>query len=479
MGTIINGIEFTEKQVSQMAKAGLLNVGQKNDPASNTPNSAPLQGVFPGNSNMFGMFSDPGVRPERFSAMQRPRTMAKLLRPERSAYVNEKIGIVTGQTAGTTTNASGWCADGALPGVLKTCQQLYPLGNFKMRTRVMQIQPAGLLRNRADIPGIILNNPPQDNPLVPDLLYRLTDTQSVLQTNLFELGVQVERSLEKELFQGVVGTDTNIPGFWLDFNSISSLVKTGYTDAVSNLACPAADSVVVTWNADVGATVSGRNVVQAVTDTIWGLKMRAEAVGLGGTQFAIVMRMEQFRALVQTWVCQYYTNRCITVGTVGAPFPTDATTTRQLETDMMNGQYLLVDGIPVPVIFSEGIPIEQLGGGAAPVLRADMFILPISWNGRPLLRLEYQDMGNVYAKEIGDFIINDSMLLNNGLYLMTKQMHEGCVDLTLNAMMRFYIETPFLSGRLDDISFTYQAPTRVADPSTTFLYANGGISYRL
>ncbi len=119
-----NGVGFTVEQVKALAKAGALNVGQKNDPAGNTPTAAPLQGVFPGNANMFGMFSDPGVRPERFSAMQRPRTMAKLLRPERSEFVNEKIGIVTGQTAGTTANATGWCADGALPGVLKTCQQL-------------------------------------------------------------------------------------------------------------------------------------------------------------------------------------------------------------------------------------------------------------------------------------------------------------------------------------------------------------------
>lgn len=478
MGTVLNGVEFGDAEIVRMAKAGILNTGQKNDPAGNTPTAAPLQGVFPGNANMFGMFSDPGVRPERFSAMQRPRTMAKLLRPERSEFVNEKIGIVTGQTAGTTSNATGWCADGALPGVLKTCQQLYPLGNFKMRIRVMQIQPAGLLRNRADIPGIILNNPPQENPLVPDLLYRLTDTQSVLQTNLYELGVQVERSLERELFQGVVGTDTSIPGWWLDFNSISSLVKTGYTDSVSGLACPAADSIVVTWNADIGATVSGSNIVQTVTDTVWALRMRAEAVGLGGTEFAIVMRMEQFRAMTEVWACQYATYRCQS-SNAGQPFVTQVIDTNQMRIDMMNGQYLLIDGIKYPVVFSEGIPLEQLGGGTVKVLRADMFILPISWNGRPLLRLEYQDMSNVYVRELAEFIINDSMILNNGLYLMTKQTHEGCVDLTLNGMMRFFIETPFLAGRVDDISFSYAAQTRVADPATTFLYANGGVSYRL
>lgn len=478
MSTVINGIEFSDTQVKQLSKAGMLNISTKNDPASNTPNSAPLQGVFPGNASMFGMFSDPGVRPERFSAMQRPRTMAKLLRPMRTEFVSEKIGIATGQTAAGGTQATGWCADGMLPGVLKTCQQLYPLGKFKMRTRVMLVQEAGLLRNRADIPGIILNNPPQDNPLVPELLYRLTNTQSVLQTNLYELGIQVERSLERELFQGVVGTDTSIPGWWVDFNSISSLVKTGYADAVSGLACPAADSIVVSWNADIATTVASSNIVQTFADTIYALQDRAEAVGLGGTQFAIILRKEQFRALTEVWACQYLTYRCQS-SNAGQPIVITGEETNKLRLDMQNGQYLLVDGIPYPVVFSEGIPLERLGSGTPNVLRADAFILPISWNGRTLIPLEYQDMGNVWAKEIADFIINDSMLMNNGLYMMTKQMHEGCVDLTLNAMMRFFIETPFLAARIDDISFSYSAQTRVADPATTWLYQDGGVSYRL
>lgn len=472
----INGIAFTLTQAKAMSKAGLLNMGQKNDPSSTTPNASPLHGPYPYGSQ-FGAFSYPGVRPERFSAMQRPRSMAKLLRPEKTELYNEIIEVVTGQTAAGGSNATGWCAGGMLAGVLKTCQQIYPMGNFKMRSRVVPIQEVGQLRNRADIPGMILNNPPEDNPLIPETFYRLTDDRSELQLQFFNLGIQIERSLGVEMWQGVVGTDTSIPGWWKDFNSITSLVKTGYVDAVTGLACAAADSQVVTWNADVAATVAGRNIVQAYSDVWYAAQDRAEATGLGGTTFAFVMRKEAFRALVQVWVCQYYTNRCITSGTVGAPITTDATETRRLELEMLNGQYLLIDGTPVPVLFDEGIPIQQLGVNPR-ILRSDSFLLPISWNGRPLVRLEYFDMGNQYATELRTAIVTQSEVLNNGMYLLSKQESEGCVEFSISAKMRLFLEVPFLAARIDSMSYTYQADTHVANPGTTFLYVNGGVSYR-
>lgn len=474
---VVNGVEFTYDQMTKMAKNGLLNIGQKNDPSSATPNAQYLHGQFPGNAAQWGTFSDPGVRPERFSARPNPRSMAKLLRPQKSDWINEKLEIVTGQTAGSTSNATGWCADGALPGVLKTCQQIIPFGKYKGRTELAPIQTIGQLRNRADIPGVILNEPPTENPLMPELMYRFTDTQNQLQHAWYTLGNQFQISFEKEVWQGVVGTDTSISGWWTDMLSLQAQVKTGYTDAVSGLDCPAADSQVVTWGADIGATVNGRNIVQAATDVFYAAQDTADIVGLTGVQFAWIMRKEQFRALTEVWSCQYATYRCQT-GTAGQPFVNQVVDTNALRLEMMNGQYLLIDGIPVPVVYSDGIPIDQLGGGAQRVLRADMFLMPISWSGRPLLNLEYFNMGNPYAQEYAALIYNDALFLNNGMYVANKNSRNGCIEFSINAMMRIILETPFLAARIDDISFTYQANTRVADPGTTFLYVDGGISYR-
>jgi hypothetical protein len=145
---------------------------------------------------------------------------------------------------------------------------------------------------------------------------------------------------------------------------------------------------------------------------------------------------------------------------------------------MMQGQYLLIDGMPVPVVFSDGITIEQLAGGAQRVLRSDMYLLPIEWNGRPLLTMEYFNMGNQYAREYSALVYNSALFLNNGMYVATKNERNGCIEFEINAMFRIILETPFLAGRIDDVSFTYQAQTRTADPAVSFLYVDGGTSYR-
>lgn len=477
MGIVLNGIEFTEKQISEMSSAGLLNFGQKNDPSGALPTASTLHGANYGNSSQFGLFSAPGVRPDRFSTLARPRSMTSLLRPQKTELINEIVEIVTGQTAGTTANATGWCADGALAGVLKTCQQTYAMGNFKMRTRIIPLQEVGQLKNRADIPGLILNNPPQDNPLIPEMFYRLTDDRSQLQYEFFTLGNQIARSMEVELWRGVAGTDTSITGWWKDFNGLDSLVKTGYVDALTQVACPAADSTVKSWNADIGATVGGSNIVQTFADIYYAKNDLADMVGMSGVTWAWVMRKEQFRALTEVWACQYSTYRCSSTN-AGQPIMITGDETNSLRLEMQNGQYLLIDGIRVPVVFSDGILLERLGSGTPNVLRADAYLLPISWNGRPLIRLEYHDMGNQYAAELANMVYTSAQFINNGMYMLTKNERDGCIEFTISMKARLFLECPFLAARIDDISFQYSAPTRVADPATTWLHANGGITFR-
>jgi hypothetical protein len=478
MGVLINGVEFTEKQVSGLIEMGALNFNQKNDPSSATPTqSQVLQGQSYTNANQYGLFSSPGVRPDRFSALTRPLSMASLLRPQKSEYISEIIEIMTGQTAGTANAQTDWCAPGALAGVLKTCQQVSTFGNFKMNTRITPIQEVGLLRNRADIPGQILNRPRSENPFMPERMYQLTDTRNQLGYELFSLGIQVERSFESEIWNGVAGSNTSIVGWWKDFAGLDSLVKTGYVDAVTGVACPAADSIVTAWNADVSATVNSSNIVQSFADQYYAAKSIAKRVGLEGVVFAFSLREEFFRALTEVWSCQYLTYRCQS-SNAGQPIQITGDETNRLRLEMQNGQYLLIDGIPVPVVFSDGIENTPLGWGPPKVFRTDAYLLPISWNGRPLIRPEYHDMGNVYAREFAGIVYPSAEFMNDGMYVLGKREAGGCVELELSMKMRLILEVPFLAARWDNITYTYGAQSRTANPGETYLYRNGGVTYR-
>src|SRR5678809_534199 len=94
----VKGVEFTEKQLIAMETAGILErllgtrvakevkqTRYKNDPASTSLTATgALQGPLQYNELLGGAFSSPGVRAQRFSANQWPRSFAKLLKPRPS-----------------------------------------------------------------------------------------------------------------------------------------------------------------------------------------------------------------------------------------------------------------------------------------------------------------------------------------------------------------------------------------------------------
>jgi hypothetical protein len=191
---------------------------------------------------------------------------------------------------------------------------------------------------------------------------------------------------------------------------------------------------------------------------------------------ALTMRLEFFRALTDIYACSYATARC-TNGAVGTPQIIDQTTINNLRLEMLNGQYLLIEGVKVPVVFSDGMLFNHVGPTQ---WNTSVYFLPVSWAGRPLIRLEYFPMDNQYAQEWGSFLNADRYrVLNNGLYIVGYRSTGLCDEYHFGAQMRVILETPFLAGRIDNIQFNYNAQTRSAYPGETTLYANGGTTYRV
>lgn len=467
--------------LKEFNEAGLL-TSYKNDPASSSLLSTPaLQGPLQGNPALGGLFSAPGVRPDRFSALPRVRTLASLLRPQSSDIYNEILSIVTGATAGSGSNPSSYCGDAPLAGALKQCEQQYKYGKYYSRTNLNSVNDIGYLRNRADIPGVILNSAPEDNPLIPDIMWRITDTRSQLQYELFMQGVQLERALEPVMILGDPSknnTQTEI-GFISEFKGLDLQIKTGYTDT-SGVTCPAADSIVINFaGATIGGTIGGgdgRTITTTISDLWYAIQDRAQQVGMAeGLELAFVMRKEEFRVLTDYYANTYATSRFqASTLTAGSPVIQIATEANDIRLEMLRGQYLLVEGIPVPVIFSDGIPLEGQGNN---VYQADMYLVPIAWKGLRLLKFEYFNLGNQYITEWNGFINPDKRrVLNNGFYAMGYQSTGFCDQFLFASTMRLILETPFLAGRIDNVNFTYLAQTRNAIPGQS-LYVNGGTSY--
>lgn len=465
--------QYSLEEIQGIAKA--LGIAQKNDPASTTLTAPTLQGPFSGNADQYGIFSGAGVRPDRFSTLVRPHSFMRALQISKSEYTDEILEVMTGVTAASGTNATGFCGNPPTVGQGKVCQQIYKFGKYYVKTDLNSIPEIGQLRNRADVPGNIINQGTAGHPLIPDLMFRLADPRSQLQYELWRIGVEAERTLDVVGIQGDISVDSTSSEFGhiVEFNGLDLQIKNDYTDAVTGLACEAMDSEVISYSAAVGDTTSdGRNMVQVMEDTMYGLRERGEGMQIEGVQYAIVMRKEAFRPFVNAYACDY--NNYICTGAAGTPNNNDAVTVNGLRQSMLTGRYILVAGEQVPVLFTEGIAQTT---PAANTMESDIYIVPLNWQGLPLTHLQYFDMGNSYATEFSNFTNGATVVMNNGLWIAAERDTGLCKEYHFANRMRLILETPFLAGRIDNIQYTNLAPIRNALPGASY-YADGGSSFR-
>jgi hypothetical protein len=461
--------EYTTEQVAEIMK--MMQEAQKNDPASLTATAQTLHGPWHGAQTLFGPFSDPSVRPSRWSALQRPETFMSILPVQRSDVYNNELEIVTGQTAGGTTNAASFCGNPPEVGQLKRVKRRVRFGKYFVKTELNRIPVTGMRRSYGDVPGNIINAGPAGNPFIPDIMFNLADTRSELRSQLYRVGIDMERTMEVVAMRGTAATDNSRTGWFEEFGGLDGLITTGITDVDLAIPAPAADSAVVAFNADVeGNAGDGRNLAEVMSDTWYALRDRGERVGVN-VAYAIVMRKEAFRRVVDTLACTLNIYQC--AGTAAAPANRDAAAQQQLRIEMQSGRFLWIEGERVPVVFSEGILHEVLANNT---YKSDMYFVPITGNGIPITYMEHFDMGNPYAMELTGFTGHHAQVLNNGMYFVTQRDSGNCIEFHFSAQFRLVLEAPFLAGRIDDLQYAYLAPTREAVPGTS-LYTDGGVSY--
>lgn len=477
------GVTFSQEQLNALAVAMVgMGVGQKNDPASTTLTATTLHGPFHGNAAQYGIFSNPGVRPARWQTVARPDfRFLNALPVSPSVYTNERLEAMSGVTAASGDNAETWCDTPPTVGQGKICEIDFPWGNFSIKTKFHAIPQLGERRDYSDVPAQILNagraNPGMF-PFYPTTTWAFEDSQ--LRYNQFLLGISTERSTERVIFQGNSTTAYTLTetGWSDEFEGLDRLIKTGYTDAKTSVACAAMNSAVLTFGADIGSVIGsgdGRNLVQAASDLYAGLKQRASQYGMPETLWAIVMRPEMWRPATEVWSCDYATYRC-TDGTAGQPYNRDVENTNRLRLEMQTGNYLLIDGEQVPVYFSEGI--SRTNNASAYNFTSDMYIVPVMWNGIPLTRFEFFPLGNPEALEMIQASAITRRIINGGMMLWTSADTPKCTEFEIAMRLRLILETPWLAGRIDDIAYTNRTPVRAAQPGDTYFYADGGRTYR-
>lgn len=430
-----------------------------------------------------GLFSAMGLARPIFSAMSLPvRGLQSRLPVRWSNETNPLYGLITGVTASSGSNPSGTCDDPKTAGTTKLCTHSFVFGRLSMQSRVWDIESAGKIINRGEFTDFqVYGGLPVDSPLTPTMpnsgLAQVVAKSAA--KALFEMAVAWMRDYARLIYEGTP-TNNTAGGGYKEFYGLDTLINTGYQDAETDVLCPAADSLVVSFgNREIRANAT--LLVRTITSIYRRLKHLAVHTNMSPVRFALSMPFSMFYEITEIWPIGYATTAATVVPTGATLFVGSDDQLRmrdEMRGDLYNytGQYLMIDGERVEVILDDAISETQNAGGS---FTADMYFIPMTAVGsEPVTFIEHFNYdGPGAASEMAALLApRDSYYTSDGgRFLWHKKPPENtCVQVASWTSPRLMLLTPYLAARLTDIVYAPIGKERSWDPSDPSFFVNGG-----
>lgn len=457
--------------VLEQQKARAFGIGYKHDASGDPITVGYSHG--PG-----GRLTYPGVDPTLFNAAMGANSIIDQIPALPSVYTNPTYMTITGVTDMTGSNKEDVCDDAPTAGLMKGCLVTSVFGRYEVATPELELNRLGQRVDRADPLDLTLvgspfavNGPfaPQANPNAPgDVLV------NEVSRKFWERNVAYHRLLARQIWAGTPANNS-AGGGYKEMTSFSVLVNTGYSDAESNVACPAMDSYMSDFNYG-SISTSGAAAVAAVTDMYYQVKTRATMMSLDPVRWVFAMRSQMFYELSAVWPCAYLSYRCNPSS--GATEFIDAQDAVRFRDEMRAGRYLLIDGERVTVALDDGIP-ELTGnnsGGNFPsgCFSSDIYLIPMSVaGGRAVTYMEYFQYSNPSIQEaLGNMILGRI----EGAFLTWPRQTNQCIVWQSKIEPRLVLRTPWLAARLQHVVYCPVQHIRESFPSDPYFVNGGGVS---
>jgi hypothetical protein len=438
-----------------------------------------------------GLFSMPGLSRPVFSAMLLPAVgIASRIPARPSMDANPLYGIFTGVTATTGSEPTDACADPPTAGLSKLCMHTFVFGRQSRQTRAFDIDRMGIVTNRGEFLDLqLMNNPFEanspntgsgqavsDNPFMPTSPINMGDVlRNEAAKAIFELGVSWARDFARETY---TGNPVNNTGARKYYYGLDILINTGYRDAESGTLCPAADSLINSFDNN-RVDLQPSLAVTSITYMYRNLKYIAEHTGLTPVKWVLSMRFGLFYELTQVWPIAYYTTRN-TVADANQSLFNNGKEMIELRDQMRNGQYLLIDGEQVEVVLDESITETQPAAG---VFSSTIYFVPLTvLGGTPVTYWEHVNYnapgGAMEAAAImapdGSYQVSDG-----GRFLWHRKPPANfCVQMVSKTEPRLLLLTPQIAGRLTNIRYAPFIHERGSFTDDGY-YVDGGRTDRL
>jgi len=444
------------------------------------PTGTPSTPYYHGPNGIFGMY---GLERSLISTRVQPMGFADQIPVVASTDMNPMFGYITGFRAGTGARPTNVCDNSPTPGPIKTCVQTAQFGRWSMSTRELELTRIGQSINRAEFFDLqILNDPLVTAmggifPDMPSETAMLLGREIV--ARMIELGVSLQEWISSVLYTGNPANNT-VGGGYMEFPGLDILIGTTKVDALTGQSCPSLASYIYNFGYRM-ANDTGMNptIVHVVTNALRQVKHNASRMNFGSTVWAIVMRENLFYELTNVWPCVYSTSGCLVPS--GVDNNVDVMYNLQFRDAMRVGQYLLVDGMQVPVIFDDAI-FEDTPTDNATIkpgqYASDIYIIPMTVRGgTPVTFWQTFDYSKGVAPGISDGKLSNIFWTDAGRYLWNYDFKNTCIIHTCRFQPRLILLTPHLACRITNVK--YQPIEHTRDSLITQPYfTDGGVFYR-
>ena len=422
-----------------------------------------------------GLWAVNGLERDVVTAHIRPTGIASELPLLASTKEDPRFGILTGYTDPTGTEPTAACED-APSGFVKGCTLTARFGLTRRDTNEIEFDKVMLRAHRGDFTDLRLRGRVLGlTNLEPRNLNQEQILNIITMSEMVTAGVNAERKLVKEMWQGTWGVATEFPG-------LDDQIVTGHVDADTNTACPAVDSDIKDFAYD-DVEGGGRSIVEYLSMLEWYIFFNAERMGLAPFTAAIAMRPELWQVLTEVWPCQYNTNKCATsvIGTASRVVIDGRENIAQRDS-MRSSMRIEINGRSYPVIVDDGI-FESDSTNDANLLAGEyastIYFVPLTIVGNfPVTYREYLDYNDSFATaNVALLQGRQDFWSDGGVYSWAIEQQKWCYKLSLKTEQRIILRTPQLAGKIQNIKYIPLQHLRSSDPESSY-FADGGVSVR-
>lgn len=443
--------------------------------ASGTPSTPYLHG--PG-----GLFGQEGIERDLFHTRIEGSGVAQVLPVFGTNLTHPLFGTITGYQDVSGDVPSTACGDPEVAGSEKRCLTYFPFGRYTFKTRELEVNRVGQLINRGEFDDLRVVNDPIAPELGKTIFPNINPNKQLaagaeVLARMLEVGVAFANRLGRQTYIG--NPVNNVGTGYLEFMGLDLLIGTIKVDAITGDDCPSLDSDVKDFNYGcVQDDDLDPSIVRTIV-TMWRFVNHiAQHTNLNPVRWLLSMRTSLFWELTDVWPCQYQTYRCIDISPGGIGQVTiDGRENVRMRDAMRNGNYLLIDGVQVPVVLDDNIVEESSDENSdIPVtcFASDIYLIPMTVRGGiPVTFWHYYDYKGGTMQAVVNGRLTSQFWTDAGMYLWTWDNQNWCIVHEAKIEPRIILRTPQIAGRIQNVCYCPLQHPRDPQPEDPYFVDSG------